>query len=47
MTGEQMDILNNDFFNQEVERLQRRVEQVECTKTHKELVTTSLVSFFA
>lgn len=47
MTGEQMDILNNDFFNQEVEQLKRRIEQVECTKTHEGKVKTLLVSFFA
>lgn len=47
MTGEQMRILNNDFFNQEVDCLKRRVGQVEGTKTHKEIVKTSLVSFFA
>ncbi|KAM4892302.1 uncharacterized protein FYW23_009440 isoform 1-T1 [Sylvia borin] len=42
MTGEQMRILNNDFFNQEIEGLKRRVGQVECTKTHEEVVKTSL-----
>lgn len=47
MTGEQMRTLKNDFFNREVECLKRRVGQVECTKTHKEIVKTSLVSFFA
>lgn len=47
MTGEQRNILSNDFFNQEVERLKERVEQVECTRTHEDMVKTSLVSFFA
>ncbi|KAF4791967.1 hypothetical protein TURU_125771 [Turdus rufiventris] len=42
MTGEQMGILNNDFFNQEVECLRRRVGQVECNKTHEEIAKTSL-----
>ncbi|TRZ20300.1 hypothetical protein HGM15179_006806 [Zosterops borbonicus] len=42
MTGEQMQILDNDFFDQEVECLKRRVGQVECTKTHEEMVKTSL-----
>lgn len=46
MTGEQMQILDNDFFDQEVECLKRRVGQVECTKTHGEMVKTSLVSLF-
>lgn len=46
MTGEQMGILNNDFFNQEVECLRRRVGQVECNKTHEEIAKTSLVSLF-
>jgi len=47
MIGEQIDMLNNDFFNQKLESLQRRVEQVQCKKAHEETAKTFLVSFFA
>ncbi|KAM6078077.1 activating transcription factor 7-interacting protein 2 isoform 2-T3 [Theristicus caerulescens] len=42
MIGEQMDILNNDLFNQKLESLNRRVEQVQCRKTHEEIAKTFL-----
>lgn len=47
MIGERMDILNNDFFNQKLESLNRRVEQVKCKRKHEEIAKTFLVSFFA
>ncbi|XP_042654855.1 activating transcription factor 7-interacting protein 2 [Tyto alba] len=37
MIGERMDILYNDFFNQILENLNRRIEQVQCKKTHEEI----------
>ncbi|KAM6245072.1 LOW QUALITY PROTEIN: activating transcription factor 7-interacting protein 2 [Spheniscus humboldti] len=42
MIGERMDILNNDFFNKKLENLNRRVEQVQCKKTHEEIAKTFL-----
>ncbi|XP_041893566.1 uncharacterized protein LOC121669129 isoform X2 [Corvus kubaryi] len=42
MSGEQRNILSNDLFNQELERLKGRIEQVECTRTHEDIVRTSL-----
>ncbi|KAM6121773.1 LOW QUALITY PROTEIN: activating transcription factor 7-interacting protein 2 [Phoenicopterus ruber ruber] len=42
MIGEQMDILSNDFFNQKLESLNRRVEQLQCKKTHEEIAKTFL-----
>lgn len=42
-----MDILNNDFFNQKLESLNRRLLQAQCKKKkHGEIAMTFLVSFF-
>ncbi|XP_035404842.2 activating transcription factor 7-interacting protein 2 [Cygnus atratus] len=39
---ERMDILNNDFFNQKLESLNRRLLQVQCKKNHGEIAMTFL-----
>ncbi|XP_074961412.1 activating transcription factor 7-interacting protein 2 [Phalacrocorax aristotelis] len=42
MIVERMDILNNGFFNQKLESLNRRIEKVQCKKTHEEITKTFL-----
>ncbi|XP_064318007.1 activating transcription factor 7-interacting protein 2 [Phalacrocorax carbo] len=42
MIVERMDILNNGFFNQKLESLNRRIEKVQCKKNHEEITKTFL-----